>query len=195
MRVVLISFLLCVGMLNSQAQPLNVVLVMADDLGWYDVGFNGNDMIKTPHLDEMASKGIVFDRFYSASPVCSPTRASMLIGRHPHLQGVFHANVGHLKEKEITIAEMLKEQGYATRLFGKWHLGTLTTMTHDANCGQPGNDEHYSIPTMRGFDKYFCTESKAPTFDTLYYLMKKKAKGSGGLSSIKTAPKHLSYMT
>ncbi|MBT5624382.1 MAG: sulfatase-like hydrolase/transferase, partial [Proteobacteria bacterium] len=69
----------------------NVILMMADDLGWGDVGYNGNATIKTPHLDQMAADGIQFNRFYSASSVCSPTRASCLTGRDPFRTGVFNA--------------------------------------------------------------------------------------------------------
>jgi len=142
---------------------------MADDLGWGDVGFNGNKVIKTPHLDQMASQGIIFNRFYAAAPVCSPTRASCLTGRNPYRQGIYTANVGHLKSEETTIPELLKKQGYTTGMFGKWHLGTLTTKEKDANRGLPGDSSHYSTPDRHGFDEYFVTESKIPTYDPLIY--------------------------
>ena len=90
----------------------NIVLVMCDDLGWGDTGFNGNEIIKTPNLDMLAGKGIIFNRFYSASAVCSPTRASALTGRNPYRLGIPGANSGKLKEEEITLPELLKEQGY-----------------------------------------------------------------------------------
>ena len=77
----------------AQKQP-NIILMMADDLGWGDTGFNGNEVILTPHLDQMAEDGIQFDRFYAASAVCSPTRASFLTGRNPYRTGVFSANRG-----------------------------------------------------------------------------------------------------
>ena len=91
---------------------------MTDDLGWGDVGFNGNAVVQTPHLDQLASSGIVFNRFYSASAVCSPTRASVLTGRNPVRVGVPTANQGHLREEEITLAELVQEAGYATGHFG-----------------------------------------------------------------------------
>ena len=75
-------------------------MIMCDDLGWGDVGFNGNKLIATPQLDQWASQGLIFDRFYSAAPVCSPTRGSCLTGRHPYRYGIFTANRGHLKKKE-----------------------------------------------------------------------------------------------
>jgi len=147
----------------------NIILIMTDDLGWGDVGFNGNKIIKTPHLNEMASKGIIFNRFYSAAPVCSPTRASCLTGRNPYRQGIYTANVGRLKTEETTIPEILVKEGYQTGIFGKWHLGTLTTKEKDANRGSLGNIEHYTTPNMHGFNEYFVTESKIPTYDPLVF--------------------------
>ena len=146
----------------------NIILIMADDLGWGDVGFNGSNLVRTPHLDDLAKKGIILDRFYAASPVCSPTRASCLTGRHPHRLGITNANTGHLRSEEYTIPEILKKQGYKTGHFGKWHLGTLTTQVKDSNRGKPGDRSHYSIPTMHGYDTYFSTEAKVPTFDPLW---------------------------
>ena len=146
----------------------NVILCMADDLGWGDVGYNGNKIIRTPHLDQMAEDGVRFDRFYAASPVCSPTRASCLTGRHPYRTGVFFANVGVLRPEEATMADLLKAQGYATGHFGKWHLGTFTTTEQDANRGGPkGSPGLFSPPSMHGFDTYFSTESKVPTWDPM----------------------------
>ncbi|OVE78356.1 N-acetylgalactosamine 6-sulfate sulfatase, partial [bacterium F16] len=109
----------------------NIILCMCDDLGWGDVGYNGNSVIKTPHLDKMSAEGVQFNRFYAAAPVCSPTRASCLTGRHPYRTGVFFANAGILRPEEVTIADILKDQGYATGHFGKWHLGTFTATEKD----------------------------------------------------------------
>jgi len=120
-----IFFLLVIGSdLFAQNKP-NVILIMADDLGYGDVGFNGHPVIKTPHLDKMAEQGVVFDRFYSAAPICSPTRGSCLTGRHPFRYGVLAAHTGGMRDGEITVAEIFKEQGYNTGFFGKWHLGWL----------------------------------------------------------------------
>jgi len=152
---------------ESTAPRPNIILVMADDLGWGDVGFNGHPHIRTPTLDRLAAGGITFHRFYAASPVCSPTRASVLTGRHPYRQGIPTANSGHLRGEEITLAEILQANGYATGFFGKWHLGTLTTQIQDANRGRVGDSTHYSLPTMNGFDAYFATESKVPTYDPM----------------------------
>ncbi|MCA9271088.1 MAG: sulfatase-like hydrolase/transferase, partial [Planctomycetales bacterium] len=148
---------------------------MADDLGWGDVGFNGNQVIQTPSLDKLSHEGLRLTRFYSAAPVCSPTRGSCLTGRHPYRYGIFFANVGHMRQQELTLAELLREHGYATGHFGKWHLGTLTTEIADANRGGPKNKEHFSPPWENGFDTCFSTESKVPTWDP----MRKPARGAG----------------
>ena len=133
----------------------NVIMIMCDDLGWGDTGFNGNEIIKTPNLDLLASKGMVFNRFYSASPVCSPTRASCLTGRNPYRMDIPGANSGHMKMEEVTLAEILRKHKYKTGHFGKWHLGTFTSRIKDANRGRPGVSEHFSIPTQHGFDEFF----------------------------------------
>ncbi|MFH1715929.1 MAG: sulfatase-like hydrolase/transferase [Planctomycetota bacterium] len=149
------------------AKTPNIILCMADDMGWGDPGFNGNSIIKTPNLDAMAKAGMLFRRFYSGAPVCSPTRGSCLTGRHPYRYGIFFANTGHMPKKEFTLAEALKTQGYATGHFGKWHLGTLTTKEKDSNRGGPRSVEHYSPPWENGFDVCFSTEAKVPTWNPM----------------------------
>src|SRR5680860_108045 len=146
----------------------NIILIMADDQGWGDAGYNGHPHLKTPHLDDMVANGVEFTRFYAASAVCSPTRGSVITGRHPLRYGICYANCGHLPAEEITLAEMVKEKGYATGHFGKWHLGTLTNTEMDANRGgQPDEEQHYSPPWENGFDVCFSTESKVPTWDPM----------------------------
>jgi arylsulfatase A-like enzyme len=152
---------------SRTATKPNVILCMADDLGWGDVGFNGNRIIKTPHLDAMAKNGLKFTRFYAQAPVCSPTRGSVLTGRHPYRYGVFSANSGHMLPAELTLAEILKANGYATGHFGKWHLGTLTKTIRDSNRGGPPGVAHFAPPSAHGFDEYFSTEAKVPTWDPL----------------------------
>lgn len=152
----------------QQSAPPNIVILMADDQGWGDVGYNGHPHLKTPHLDAMAQNGAVFSRFYSAGSVCSPTRASVMTGRHPSRMGICSANCGHIKDQEITLAEMVKEKGYRTGHFGKWHLGTLSREVLDANRGgKKQNDIHYAPPWDHGFDVCFSTESKVPTWDPM----------------------------
>ncbi|MCY4673479.1 MAG: sulfatase-like hydrolase/transferase [Bacteroidetes bacterium] len=170
---ILIAFLLPLFIASCQKKSReatlpNIILIMTDDQGWGDTGYNGHPYLRTPNLDEMASNGMVFNRFYAASPVCSPTRGSVMTGRHPLRYGICHANCGHLKTEEITLAELVKEVGYVTGIFGKWHLGTLTRDTIDANRGgRPQHDAHYSPPSEHGFDTYFVTESKVPTWDPM----------------------------
>jgi arylsulfatase A-like enzyme len=111
------------------AQP-NVVIIFADDLGYGDLGCYGSPTIRTPHLDRMAAEGLRFTDFYSASEVCTPSRAALLTGRYPIRSGMcgsrrvlFPNSKGGLPPKEVTMAEALKAQGYATAHIGKWHLG------------------------------------------------------------------------
>jgi arylsulfatase A-like enzyme len=147
----------------------NIILVMSDDQGWGDTGYNGNTVLKTPSLDAMAAEGVRFDRFYAAAPVCSPTRGSCMTGRHPYRYGIFWADTGHLPAEEITIAEALKTAGYATGHFGKWHIGTLTKTEKDSTRGGPENPEHYSPPWDNGFDECFSTESWMPTYNPMVW--------------------------
>ena len=142
----------------------NIILCMTDDQGWGDTSYNGHPVLRTPNLDQMANEGIRFNRFYAGAPVCSPTRGSSLTGRHPHRYGVLHANKGHLRDQEITLAEVLKDQGYATGHFGKWHLGTMTTKRKDSNRGRLGVTEDYCPPWENSFDVCFSTEAKVPTY-------------------------------
>ncbi|CAZ95056.1 sulfatase family protein [Zobellia galactanivorans] len=152
---------------KSEIRP-NIILMMADDQGWGDTGYNGHPYLRTPNLDAMADNGAVFNRFYAASSVCSPTRGSVMTGRHPLRYGICKANCGHLKKEEYTIGELAKAEGYATGHFGKWHLGTLTKDTLDANRGgRKAHDAHYAPPWEHGFDVSFVTESKVPTWNPM----------------------------
>lgn len=118
----------------------NIILVMADDQGWGDTGYNGHPFVKTPALDAMAEAGFVLDRFYAAAPVCSPTRASVMTGRNPIRTKV--PNHGrYMRPHEQTIGETLKAAGYVTGIFGKFHLGS----------GQPDSPCN---PSGMGFDEW-----------------------------------------
>lgn len=102
----------------------NFVLLMGDDHGWDEVAYNNHPYLKTPVLDDMAAKGLRFDRFYSAHPSCSPTRGSIMTGRHPNRYGTFAPNWS-MRPEEISIAHILGKAGYACAHFGKWHLGPV----------------------------------------------------------------------
>lgn len=147
----------------------NVILLMADDMGWGDTSFSGNPNLQTPSLDAMAEAGLVFNRFYAASPVCSPTRASVLTGRHPFRNGIYFAMVpgleNFLPRNEITLGQLMRNGGYRTGFFGKWHLGTMTTEIVDGRFGGPDDTHLYSPPWEHGFDTVFATESRVPTYD------------------------------
>lgn len=106
------------------AAPPNIILVMADDMGWGQTGYYDHPRLKTPHLDAMAGNGLRFDRFYAAAPVCSPTRASVMTGRTNDRTGV-RTHGYALRLQEETLAQILQRGGYATGHFGKWHLNGL----------------------------------------------------------------------
>ncbi len=125
----------------------NIVVIFCDDLGYGDLACFGNPTIATPELDRMASEGMKFTQFYSAAPVCTPSRAALLTGRLPLRSGMcsnkrrvlFPDSKGGLPADEVTLAEVLRSQGYATACVGKWHLGHLPQF----------------LPTQHGFDSYF----------------------------------------
>ncbi|MFY0652139.1 MAG: sulfatase-like hydrolase/transferase [Cyclobacteriaceae bacterium] len=145
---------------EATEQPPNIIIMLADDLGYNDVSVyrNQNQTIsenastsQTPNLDKLAQEGIYFTNYYSGAAVCSPSRAALLTGRNKTRLGIYNwipANVPmHLKSEEVTIAEMLKGNGYSTAHFGKWHLTS-------ANMPQPE-------PLDQGFDYAFWTHNNA----------------------------------
>jgi len=121
-------------------QKPHIILVMADDQGWGDTGYNGHPFVQTPALNAMAEDAFVLDRFYAAAPVCSPTRASVMTGRNP-IRAKVPNHGRYMRPHEQTIAETLKSVGYVTGIFGKVHLGS----------GQPGSPCN---PTGMGFDEW-----------------------------------------
>lgn len=126
----------------------NIILINCDDLGWGDPGCYGHPRNATPHLDKMAGEGVRFTDFYMASPVCSPSRGAMMTGCYPARIGfdnfegrwvLFPGQPVGLSAKEVTVADILKGQGYATKIIGKWHCG----------------DQPEFLPTRHGFDEYY----------------------------------------
>lgn len=141
----------------AAAERPNIVLVMADDQGWGQVGYNGHPVLETPHLDAMAAGGLRFDRFYAAGPVCSPTRASVLTGRTHERTGV-PSHGYNLCLQEKTLPRALQRAGYATGHFGKWHLNGVRgpgvpILADDANHpGHYGFDEWLSVTNFFDLD-------------------------------------------
>jgi arylsulfatase A-like enzyme len=142
---------------TANAAPPNIIVMMTDDQGWGDVGYNGHPVIKTPHLNDMAKSGMRFDRFYATASVCTPSRAAFLTGRNNYRLNIATPGKSwHLLASEITLAEALKTKGYVSGHFGKWHLGALN------DTEKPG---HKMTPGMAGFDRWFTTPNVLPTYD------------------------------
>lgn len=139
----------CALSVHSADKP-NIILMMADDLGWAELGSYGQEKIKTPHLDRLAAEGMRFTQHYTSAPVCAPARYSLMTGKHGgHAVVRNNFEVGEwdshqgqfpMPADEITIAEILKAEGYATGAFGKWGIG------------QPGSE---GDPLAQGFDRFF----------------------------------------
>ena len=148
------------ALLSSCAEstpPLNVVLIVIDDLGWIDTGVYGSSFYETPHIDQLAARGARFSQFYTASAVCSPTRASLMTGKHPARLDITNWIGGEqngllqqatyerqLPLEETTIGEAFRDNGYATGYVGKWHLGREGFM-----------------PELQGFDSVSYTHLRA----------------------------------
>ena len=157
------------GPQTDESDLPNIILVMSDDQGWGDVGYNGNPVVKTPHLNAMAEECLRLDRFYAAAPVCSPTRGSCLTGRHPFRYNIPYAGQGHLPHEEITLATALKTAGYATGHFGKWHVGQLSKTLKQSEFPVPADPTYYAPPWVHGFDECCSTESMMPTYNPYYH--------------------------
>ena len=128
----------------TPARPPNIIVVLADDLGYGDLGVQGSRLIATPNLDRLARQGVRMTDFYASANICTPSRAGLLTGRYPIRTGLAYqviqpSDTNGLPLSEITIAEALKPD-YATALVGKWHLGHVAP---------------YWPPTVQGFDLFF----------------------------------------
>jgi len=149
---ILIALLLFLTTVQGADRPLNFIVMLVDDMGATDLGCTGSTFYKTPHIDQLAKDGMLFTRAFSACTVCSPTRAALLTGKYPARLHITDWIAGHarphakllppdwckeLPAAETTLAEMLKTKGYATGMFGKWHLGNEPPTAHgfDVNLG------------------------------------------------------------
>ncbi len=132
---------------NLDTERPNIVLIIADDLGWGDVGYHGA-AVRTPNIDRLARQGVELERFY-VCPVCSPTRTGIMTGRYPNRMGMHGHPTQYTENKglppdEVTLADVLAQAGYAHRhAVGKWHLGTAATCFHPVNRGFTGFYGHY----------------------------------------------------
>lgn len=147
-KLILFTLLIqCLSVFGQSNDRPNFVVVFCDDLGYGDIGAFGSPMIRTPNIDQMAAEGQKWTQFYVGDPVCTPSRAALLTGRYPIRSGMtsserhvlFPDSANGLKQEEVTIAEVLKAEGYATAAVGKWHLGHLPEF----------------LPQEQGFDSYF----------------------------------------
>lgn len=155
-RVWPLILVFCVGAFSGTAgeEPHpNFLIVLADDLGYGDLGCYGNTVVQTPHLDRFAAEGLKFTDYYAPAANCSPSRAGLMTGRTPWRMGIHHwipmMSPMHLKASEITIASLLRKQGYTTCHAGKWHLNGMFNLP-----GQPQPNDH-------GFDHWFSVQNNA----------------------------------
>jgi len=142
----LLAVLLLVVRVGAAERPPNIIFILADDLGYGELGCFGQKLIATPHLDHMAAEGMKFTQFYAGAPVCAPSRSVLVTGLHTgHTRvrgnaGKLNKKVQDLRAEDVTIAEILKKAGYATALIGKWGLG------------QEGSE---GAPNKKGFDYFY----------------------------------------
>lgn len=161
--VVIVTFATVLAGTAPGAQPAdrpNFVLLMGDDHGWDETGYNGHPYLKTPALDEMARTGLRLDRFYSAGSSCSPTRGTVMTGRHHNRYGIFSPGWS-LRPEEISVAQILRQAGYATGHFGKWHLGPVKASS-PTNPGAMGFEEWVSHDNFFELDPYLSRNGGPP---------------------------------
>ncbi|QDS99641.1 sulfatase family protein [Adhaeretor mobilis] len=148
----MIASIFSVAKLDAADRP-NILVVLCDDLGYGDIECYGHPHIKTPHVNNLATEGIRFTNFYSAAPVCSPSRVGLLTGRSPNRAGVYDFIPGgrdiYMRSSEVTIPQLLKQAGYATCMSGKWH------------CNGKFNSAQQPQPDSAGFDHWFGTQNNA----------------------------------
>ena len=150
---ILLGLLAATAAFGAATRPPNIVIFLADDLGWGDLGVQGHPVIKTPNLDAFAKQGARLTQCYAASAVCSPSRSAILTGRTPYRNGVFtwipEGRDVHLRTSELALPRLLRERGYATCHVGKWHLNS-----HFNQPSQPQPGDH-------GYEWWLATQNNA----------------------------------
>lgn len=194
---------------SEKSKPLNIVLIMTDDMGWKDLACQGNDKLRTPNIDILAGQGVRFTDAYSASPVCSPTRAALITGlaparlnitQHgadgpffwPENRKIQPPEVEHiLKLEQVALAERLREAGYATGFFGKWHLSGSAVKEGDPSTG---GSAYY--PDHQGFDVNIggCGKGGPPTYFDPYLIPTLKPRKKGEYLSDRLADETVTWM-
>ena len=192
-----------------EGTPPHIVLIMTDDMGWMDLACQGNDKLHTPNLDALAKQGVRFTDAYAASPVCSPTRAALMTGLAPARLNILQhgadgpmfwpedrkiqpPTVEHILQHErVTIAERLKEKGYSTGFFGKWHLSGTSVKKGDPSTGGP---DFY--PDKQGFDINIggCGKGGPPTYFDPYRIPTITPRKEGEYLSDRLADETISWM-
>jgi arylsulfatase A-like enzyme len=187
-------------------EPPNVIWIMADDLGWMDLACQGNTRIETPNLDRLAAEGMRFTDAYSAAPVCSPTRAAMMTGQSPARLGLTNhlpenasyapptspiaaaTMLDHLPLEQVTIAERLREAGYATAFMGKWHL--------QRQLASGGRGDRRFVPERQGFELNLggCAFGGPPTFFDPYGIHNLPSRRPGEYLPYRLADEAISYV-
>jgi arylsulfatase A-like enzyme len=187
----------------------NIILVMADDMGWGQTGYYNHPVLKTPNLDAMAGNGLRFDRFYAGAPNCSPTRGTVMTGRSNDRVGV--ENHGYaLRRQEKTVVQALRSAGYVTGHFGKWHLngfsgpGAPVLASDDHNPGEFGYDEWLAVTNFFDRDPLLSRKGKFEPFqgdsseiivsEALKFIEKNRGSGKPIFTTIWYGSPHAPYI-
>lgn len=158
----------------ASSQKPNFVVIVADDLGYGDLGFTGNKNIETPHLDSLAKGGVVFNHFYSPAQVCSPSRAATMTAKLPYKLGIYSfiggssGSLTHLPKEEVTLPQIMRKAGYQTAIVGKWHVSLIQEQM-----------KNQAIPSMNdyGFDYWFCSDDNAKILNKPSWIRNGKPEG------------------
>jgi arylsulfatase A len=169
-------FLTCAAstLFTQATEKPNIIVIVADDLGYGDLGFTGNKNIQTPNLDTLAKGGAVFNNFYSPAQVCSPSRAATMTAKIPYKLGIYSfiggssGNLTHLPKEEVTLPQVMRKAGYQTAIVGKWHASLIQVQLKNKEI--PSMDDY-------GFDYYFCSDDNAKILDKPSWIRNGKNEG------------------